>query len=200
MDRAVISSADYIEKHLAGAMLFEDRKNLWNLALSRVQPGGLFCEFGVFEGDSINHFAKQLAGSGNSIYGFDSFEGLKEDWYGSQDPKGSLDRGGTLPVVLPNVHLIKGWFDTTVPEFLAQNEGHFSFLHFDADTYPTTRLLLDLLGGRIGRGTVIVFDEYLGFPNWKNGEFRAWQEYVTRTGVTYEYLGFAPRQAAIRIL
>jgi hypothetical protein len=200
LDRAVESSADYIEEHLAGAMLFDDRKKLWNFALARVQPGGLCCEFGVYKGESLKHFAEVLAGNGSSIHGFDSFEGLKEDWHGTQGLRGDLDVGGRLPVVPPNAHLIKGWFDKTVPEFLAQNKGHFSFLHFDADTYESTRLLFDLVGSRIRTGTVIVFDEYFGVPNWRNGEFRAWQEYVARAGVHYEYLGFAPEQAAVRVL
>jgi hypothetical protein len=196
--RAAESSADYIEEHLDGAMLFDDRSKLWDFALARVQPEGLCCEFGVYKGESITYFGKAM--SGRSIYGFDSFEGLKEDWHGTQGLKGDLDVGGKLPLVPPNVHLIKGWFDKTVPEFLAQHKEHLSFVHFDADTYKSTRLLFDLLGDRIRAGTVIVFDEYLGVPNWRNGEFRAWQEYVARTGVTYEYLAFAPEQAAVRVL
>ena len=40
---------------------------------------GLFLEFGVWKGGSINLFAKQLSKNGNTIYGFDSFEGLKEE-------------------------------------------------------------------------------------------------------------------------
>jgi hypothetical protein len=200
LDRAFKSSADYIEENLAGAMLFDDRKKLWNFALAGVQPGGLLCEFGVYKGESIRHFAEVLAASGSSIHGFDSFEGLKENWHGTQGLSGDLDVQGRLPVVPPNAHLIKGWFDKTVPEFLAENEGHFSFIHFDADTYESTRLLFDLLGNRIRRGTVIIFDEYFGFPNWRNGEFRAWREYVDRTGIRYEYLAFAPEQAAVRVL
>jgi len=200
LDRAFESSAVYIEEHLDGAMLFDDRKKLWDFTLARVQPGGLFCEFGVFKGESIRRFAEILAASGSSIYGFDSFEGLKEDWHGTQGLSGDLDVGGKLPVVPSNAHLIKGWFDKTVPEFLAKNDGHFSFIHFDADTYESTRFLIELMENRIRPGTIIIFDEYFGFPNWRNGEFRAWQEYVARTGVAYEYLAFAPEQAALRVL
>ncbi len=54
-----------------------------------------------------------------------------------------------------------------------------------------TRLLLSLLRGRIVRGTVIVFDEYLGSPNWRNGEFRAWAEFVKAKGLAYRNLAFS---------
>ena len=40
----------------------------------------LYIEFGVFSGTSINYFSKNLK---KKIYGFDSFEGLKEDWVGT---------------------------------------------------------------------------------------------------------------------
>jgi len=50
------------------------------------------------------------------IFGFDSFEGLPEDWSGPWI-KGSFDMNGNLPRVHPNVQLIKGWFDDTIPEF-----------------------------------------------------------------------------------
>jgi hypothetical protein len=62
------------------------------------------------------------------VYGFDSFEGLPEDWaIGVMNGKEDTDRfirgktfdlRGNLPVVRPNVRLLKGWFDKTLPEFL----------------------------------------------------------------------------------
>ena len=38
---------------------------------------GLFLEFGVFEGNSIQTISKN---TDNIVYGFDSFEGLPEKW------------------------------------------------------------------------------------------------------------------------
>ena len=40
-----------------------------------------YMEFGVFSGSSINFLSKHLYNK--EIYGFDSFEGLKEDWIGT---------------------------------------------------------------------------------------------------------------------
>jgi len=47
---------------------------------------------------------------------------------------------------------------------------------------------------------VIVFDEYFNYPNWERHEFKAWQEFVTRHALTYQYLAFARQQVAVRIL
>ena len=49
-------------------------------------------------------------------------------------------------------------------------------------------------------GTILLFDEYLGFPDWKNGEFRAWQEFAEARGLRFRYLGFGPTQAALQVL
>jgi len=39
-------------------------------------------------------------------------------------------------------------------------------------------------------GTVIVFDEYFGYPGWREHEYRAWQEFVAASGVRFDYEGF----------
>jgi hypothetical protein len=67
----------------------------------------------------------------------------------------------------------------------------------DADTYESTKCVLDLIRSRITTGTIIVFDEYLGNPNWVNCEFRAWQEFAGLHKITYQYLAFSPQAAAL---
>lgn len=198
--RAAQSSATYVEAHLSRALVFPSREQLWGHALSKVSIDGLHMEFGVYSGYSINWFARVIERKGAKIYGFDSFEGLKEDWHGTGLTRGAFDLGGRLPRVRKNVELIKGWFDATVPTFLSRGQEPAAFIHLDADTYESTKLVLGLLSGRIVPGTIIVLDEYLGFPNWQNGEFRAWAEYVTQKNIRYEYIGFSPQQAALRVL
>ena len=112
----------------------------------------------------------------------------------------SYGTGGRLPNVGSNVVLHKGWFTETLPEFLKQYEEKFSFINLDADTYKTTKQVLDLIATRLARGTIIFFDEYHNFPNWKNCEYRAWHELVAEKEIVYEYLGFGRRQASVRVL
>jgi CBS domain-containing protein len=196
-DRANQQSADYIEPYLDEALLFRERVELWDFAMSKATVDGLWAEFGVFTGNSINYFA--AARPDRTVYGFDSFEGLKEDFVGVNMPAGTFDQGGRMPKVRRNVTLVKGWFDQTLPTFLKAHPGPVAFLHLDADTRQSTTALLDLIGERIGAGAVVVFDEYLGFPNWRNGEFRAWKEFAERRKLTYHYLGFSTMQAALLV-
>lgn len=44
-----------------------------------------------------------------------------------------------------------------------------------------------------------MFDEYFNYPNLRNHEFKAFQEFVRAWGVKYEYLYYARIQAGIRI-
>ena len=193
--RAIESSLEYVQTNMPSAPMFANRLNLWDCALNKISVSGLCIEFGVWEGESINYFASKL----HTVYGFDSFEGLKEDWQGREYRKGTFNRGGILPKVAKNVHLVKGWFDNTVPEFLAEHPEPFAFVHIDCDTFETTTLLLELIGPKLVVGTVIVFDEYFGYRGWEVGEYKAWSNYVLRANVNYEYLGFASQQVAIRL-
>ena len=198
IENAIRDSADYADSEMKEALYFRSKEDLWDFALSKIEVEGLAVEFGVFAGYSINYFAKRL-GRKATIYGFDSFEGLQEDWRGHILKKGAFSLGGRLPKVAGNVRLIKGWFDGTVPEFLAAHPDNMSFVHIDSDTYEAARMLLKILGGRLQKGTIVVFDEYFGYRGWRIGEWKAWREYVESTGVQYKYIGFAKEQVAIRI-
>jgi predicted O-methyltransferase YrrM len=200
--RALQESADYAQQHMQTAIAFRDRRKLWDFALQKMRGPGIVAEFGVWNGQSINYIARnlrELRGGPVIVYGFDSFEGLREDWAGSDLSQGSFDRKGNLPEVDSNVKLIKGWFDETLPTFLAENSGPFAFIHVDCDTFESTESLLSLIGDRIITGTIIVFDEYFAYRGWQVGEFKAWRNYVERTNTRYEYVGFSNAQVALEI-
>src|SRR5262249_3970008 len=163
---------------------------------SRVRIGGLFAGFGVHMGGPINHIARAVKTKNVTIYGFDSFEGLKKDWQGTTYQAGHFNIGGKPPHRPPNVRMINGWIDETMSRFLADHGGPFCFIQLDAVTFESTELVLSLLRSRIVPGTIIIFDEYLGFPNWQNGEWLAWRQFVERRGLKYRYLAFADTPAA----
>src|SRR3972149_3709436 len=111
--RTAIDCANYLETNMVRALEFDKKDSLWEYSIANKKVDGLIAEFGVFDGHSINFFAKKL--SPLTVYGFDSFEGLNVDWSGAGLPKGTFNRNGKLPTVEINVSLIKGWFDQTVP-------------------------------------------------------------------------------------
>jgi tetratricopeptide (TPR) repeat protein len=168
----------------------------FQLGLAAARGNGLVLEFGVRFGTSIRQIA---ALAKQEVHGFDSFEGLPETWH--HEPRGSYTTKGVVPAVPANVALHVGWFEDTLPGFLKNNAGPVRFMNVDCDIYSSTRTVLDLLAVRIVPGTVIVFDEYIGYQQWREDEFRAFQEALARHGWSYEYLCFSffTKQVAVRL-
>ena len=183
--RAVQQSCDFIEKHMLRALALRTREDLWALAVRNAAADGLFLEFGVLDAYSTNWFAKHRAGQ---VYGFDSFEGLKDNW--TIAPSGMFDRRGRLPRVHRNVTLVKGWFEETLPSFLAAHAEPISFIHIDCDVYETAKFVLETCRPRMRGGTLLLFDEYHGFHGWERGEHRALQEFASAHGIAFEYVAF----------
>lgn len=193
---AQAEAAAYVKEKMPGALYFLERDALLRYAVQRIQGPGLVLEFGVFGGKSIGSIARAVPGT---VHGFDSFEGLPEDWSGNKDAKGQYSTRGRLPEVPPNVRLHKGWFTDTLPGFFAANAGPIAFLHVDCDLYSSTRTVLDHAVPRLRPGTVVVLDDYFNFPGWKQHEWKALQESVQATGLAYEYIGYARHQVALVI-
>lgn len=166
--------------------------------LSKAPHEGLVLEFGVRFGNTIRQIA-ELVGPRQAVHGFDSFEGLPEAWH--KEAKGSYSTKGEIPDVPKHVRLHQGWFENTLPTFLEQHPGNVRFINIDCDIYSSTKTVLDLLAPRIAPGAVIVFDEYIGNEQWREDEFKAFQEAVVRYGWEYEYLCFSlfTKQVAVRI-
>jgi Macrocin-O-methyltransferase (TylF) len=192
------STAEYIMGRMRQAVLCSSRDEVLDLAVRHVAGDGLVCEFGVFEGQTINRIAGLVPD--RTVFGFDSFEGLPEHWRGPFQ-RGVFSTGGRLPDVRPNVRLIKGWFDVTLPRFAAEHAGPAALLFIDCDLYSSTKCIFESLGGRVVPGSVIVFDEYFDYPGWEQHEFRAFAEFVARARLTYEYLAYnrLHEQVAVRI-
>lgn len=197
--RSMARSARYISEQMAGAADLVERNRLLEFALVQCGPEGLLLEFGVYKGDSLALIAKR---SNTAVHGFDSFEGLPEDWTGHQR-KGRFSLSGQVPDIgLNNVVLHKGPFHETLPRFLASHAGPVRFLHVDCDLYSSTLTVLENLVPHLIPGSVLVFDEYLNYPDWDRHEFRAFQEIVASTKLAYEYLAYASNwySVAIRIV
>jgi hypothetical protein len=155
------------------------------------KPNTLWLEFGVFKGKSINYISSFTK---DKVYGFDSFEGLPENWV-SGLPQGTFNLHGKLPKVNPNVVLIKGWFDKTLTPFIQEHilpkKKKISFLHLDADLYSSTRYVLDQLKYHLDDDCIVVFDELVNYKNYLNekGELRAFDELLNENNVEYSWIG-----------
>lgn len=149
---------------------------------------GLVLEFGVWDGGSLlvwrDIFEEEIP-----IYGFDSFKGLPEPWNGW--PVGTY--ATKVRISLPNTELIEGLFADTLFPFLESHPGPCSFVNIDCDLYSSARDILLTLNSRIIPGTLLRFDELYGFngayPGWREGEYRALQEWCTVHDRKYAELG-----------
>lgn len=195
--RALRDTVDYIDQAMPHAVGFETQKEVTEYALRQVPSQGHLLEFGVFSGGTIRFMSARV--KGRTIHGFDSFEGLPEDWGGFSLASKAFDAGGRLPKVSANVQLHRGWFEDSLPGWLAENSGNVAFIHVDCDLYSSTRTIFELLGDRLCDGSIILFDEYFNYPGWREHEFKAFQEFVKRSGFGYQYLAYARQQVVVRL-
>ena len=198
--RDIASSVAFEREHLASAAHFKGRAQLFRHALDLVaSDDGLFLEFGVYKGDSINRLAGLKPGV--HWHGFDSFVGLPEAWtMGAR--AGAFGVGGRLPPVRDNVTLIAGFFEQTLKPFAAEHCGaKVAFLHVDCDLYSATRTILAELGDMLQPGCIIVFDEYFNYTGWQDGEYKAFVEFVAEKKRTFDYIGYVRTggQVAVRL-
>lgn len=190
------STLDYIKANMVDAPYFEKHPQLVKYALSQIARDGLKLEFGVGRGKSMRWIASNVEGK---VHGFDSFEGIQEHWNGN--PIGAFAQS-KMPKVPDNVEFHVGYFDATLPGFLETHTEPVAFLHVDCDLYSSTVTIFEALGERLQPGAIVLFDEYYNFHRWQQHEFRAFQEFVEKTRVDYEYIAFSVtgQQVAVRIL
>ncbi|MGH9366143.1 MAG: hypothetical protein ACRD3M_00530, partial [Thermoanaerobaculia bacterium] len=79
----------------------------------------LYLEFGVYRGASIRYWSGALKHPDAKLHGFDSFEGLPEDFdVIGPYPKGTFSTKGAVPIIDDaRVRFFKGWFDKILPSY-----------------------------------------------------------------------------------
>jgi O-methyltransferase len=131
-----------------------------------------YLEFGVASGLSFKWWISHCKNPSSAFYGFDTFEGLPEDW--------GLFAKGDMHSAIPEIndsrgHFIKGIFQDTLNDFLVENgnslKGKKKIIHLDADLFTATLFALSQLYPFLEKGDIIMFDEF----NVYNHEFMAYR-------------------------
>ena len=195
--RARNEAADYVQENMNEAIIFESQKEIIGYAIENCDRQENYLEFGVATGRSINMIASFVSNN-TKVYGFDTFDGLPEDWSGHAAVSGTFKQA-RLPKVSSNVILIKGLFENTLPNFKEQMIGGISFCHIDCDLYSSTRTILDTIGDKLAAGSYILFDEYFNYPAWRQHEWKAWQEFCEANCVKYRYAGFTANGGSVLV-
>lgn len=199
----IMDSANFIRPYLANASLFVNKKGgYFQFTMSKVLKNqkGLWLEFGVKSGGSAKFFAPYASefSVNSTLYGFDSFEGIRNDWSAVGTPVGSFSLNAKVPKKIDNCDFIVGWVEDTLPEFLKLHQEQIAFVHFDFDVYPPTKFALEAISGRLMPGSIILFDEFHGYPGWRHHEKRALEEILDSS--QYKFIAFSRKQACIQII
>jgi len=172
---------DFIYENMPRAIFFEEQFNHLKYSLNACREGLI--------ADAMNQ----------KVHGFDSFQGLPEDWEEYTDSSLWFWQQGKAPTVRKNVRLHVGLFNETLPEFLWIYSEDFAFIHIDCDLYSSTKTIFGNCSPRIKPGTRIVFDEFFNYPNWQQHEYKAFKEYAESNGIDWKYIGYSRNQVAVEI-
>lgn len=155
--------------------------------LHTYEPQGWAVEFGVYSGYSLGIIAQHMP-----VIGFDSFEGLPEDWRegfpkGTFGPQSVCEGVDLVPKLTPpyGAMLVPGLFDDTVPGFPFPRLG---LVHIDCDLYSSTVTALEGITEFVHDGTIIVFDEFHSYPGAREHEEKAFREWLLRYGIEAEQI------------
>jgi len=197
-------SAGFVNEHLDTASLFPaGRIPLHDWLAEQVLPElppGLCLEFGYNVGRSAKRLSPGLLSreGATPYYGFDAFEGLQDNWSQLGASVGAYSLGGAVPDPAPGCKLVVGWVEDTLDPWLESHEGSIVFCHMDMDVYPPTRYALERVLPRMSSGGIILFDELIGYPGWRNHEYRALTESLKEDD--YTFIAFDNEAAVIRLI
>lgn len=160
-----------------------DRSKVFDSVIKQIfDKKVLYLEFGVNKGASIRYWSKSLKHPETMLHGFDSFEGLPEDF----DIDGPIvmsthDNKGQIPQIDdPRVTFFKGWFDEVLPTYQLP-EYEVLVIMLDADLYSSTKCVLNHLRPHIKPGTFVYFDELSRLEH----EPRALSEFIKESGLRF---------------
>ena len=180
---------DKLESQLKNVPVYglpRPRKRLWEeLVIGNTIDKGVILEFGVASGGSIGWFPKHFKGT--PVHGFDSFEGLPEDWNLGNCiiPARHFSTNGIPPdTKQKEITYWKGLFKDTLPGFIKKyKKKKVKILHLDADLYSSTKYVLDNIYKMLAIGTIILFDELTHAPDHpqyihnRQHEYKAFMEF-----------------------
>jgi O-methyltransferase len=146
-----------------------------------------YLEFGVSGGHSFSWWVKRNTDQGSLFTGFDTFEGLPEDWGGFM--KGAMSTQSQLPQIDDQrVSFKKGLFQETLPDFLKTLEKTSrKVILMDADLYTSTLYTLTSLAPCLQKGDIILFDQF----NVPMHEFLAFTNFMDSYYLKFELIGAA---------
>lgn len=159
----------------------------WVIDKEGLTTGINYLEFGVAGGQSFDWWMTQNTHPESRFYGFDTFDGLPEDW--GPFKKGAFTNNNELPKLKDDRgKFYKGLFQQTVPGFLRDlDNSRRNVLMMDADLYSATLYALSSLAPYLKKGDIILFDEFV-VPTH---EFKAFSDFIESYYINLELIAAA---------
>ncbi len=191
----LLSSIEWVSTLAKIPKIFFNRAEFFNNAINESKPNRPFYEFGVWRATSF----KYLLDTFKKGFGFDTFEGLPDDWH--DEKEGSYSAEGVIPEIEGGT-FIKGKFEDTLPIFFAKTRPMASIINFDADLYSSTICALNNARSVIDGETILIFDEFITNKNWKEDEYKALNEFCSNNNLSYEViaLSYMTKQVSVKLL
>lgn len=168
--------------------------------LDRIDSGTVL-EFGVYEGKTLRMMAEYRPDL--KFVGFDSFEGLPEDWFLGEKIVKKERFITDVPTMPDNVNLVLGFFDESLPKWIDNNWFEpIRFINIDSDLYSSARTVLEEMNTLIVPDQLLRFDELCEwriepfyskeqqkkdrripqrkYTRWEEGEWRALNEWIDK--------------------
>jgi len=175
---------------------FRETETLYRIAAEKA-PTQTWAEFGVGCGRSSRKIAELLDDDGQ-FFLFDSWQGIPDEWVLS--PSKSHRPGSwkfpKLKTLDNRMVITDGWFEDTLPYAFPEQLG---FVNLDCDVYSSTRQVLYGCDPFLREGSLLVFDELIGYRYFEDHEWRAVEEWQRDTGKNVEWLG-KERFAAVGVV
>lgn len=166
-----------------------DKQRIFNLIdkckeVNKKLNNGIAIECGVAKGGSLQIMKKYLNHQ-FVIYGFDSFSNMPPLTEKDENEKRALNHNFTMKnnklignvfgsekiclngfkknnISLENVHLVKGFFQDSIPKYL-NNLNNIVLLRLDSDWYESTYYVLEQLYPKVVKGGIILIDDFYAY-------------------------------------
>ncbi len=190
-ERASVESLEFVEEHLGVALVFSEESKFLHFVIQKMRKnnigtGFLGCTAMSDENELDYHFARQ------PLLNKRSFRSLVNAWKSNhpvRDP-----RSDTTPA--PDTYFVNSVFkESAAPEY-----SHVGLIYIAGGISEVAEIVLEGVEKHLKPGVLLMFGELIGYPNWRNGQYRAWNRIAEVYGLKFRYLGFCNHQALVEII
>ena len=188
-ERASAESADFAEEHLGKALVFSEGSKFLDFVEQKMcerKKGYNVFSFGVPEKEKelIKHFKY-------SYHSNVKFRSLTDAWKGNH----SVDDFDSRVTSFSDIY-----FTLESPKPSHVDISSAGLIYIRGGVFDEAKIVLEGVEKNLKQGVLILFGELIGYPNWRNGQYRAWKRIVEVYGLKFRYLGFCNHQALVEII